>query len=89
MAWSLLVFSVPITNCRLTGPTYVMTVKVISASLKRIANELPDLNEAELLVIGKGLQACFELGRAWDEIPILVEEAKAPPVSAVRKRRTG
>ena len=61
-------------------------MKVVKNSLERIAQTLPDLSHEELLVVEQCLEDCFELGRAWDSIPILVKEAKAPTMIDQRKR---
>jgi hypothetical protein len=61
-------------------------MKIVKNSLERIAQTLPDLSHEEWLVVEECLEECFELGRAWDTIPILVKEAKPPPVVEERKQ---
>ena len=55
-----------------------MTSKVAQDALRRIANEIPDLEPDQLNFIGECLDDCFAVGKAWDDIPILIDEAEAP-----------
>ena len=57
-----------------------MTSKVAQDALRRIANEIPDLEPDQLNFIGECLEDCFAVGKAWDDIPILIDEAQAPRV---------
>ncbi len=50
----------------------------VTKSLVRISEELPNLGKEELKLVEKCLEDCFETGRTWDSIPILVHEANAP-----------
>ena len=45
-------------------------------SLKRISKELPNLSKKELELVENCLEDCFETGRTWDSIPILVHKPK-------------
>ena len=55
-----------------------MSSKVAQDALRRIANEIPTLDQEELDFIEECLEDCFAVGQAWDSIPILIHEAKAP-----------
>ena len=55
-----------------------MSTKVAQDALRRIANEIPELNQDQLAFIEDCLEDCFAVGQAWDDIPILIHEAKAP-----------
>ena len=50
----------------------------VAKSLIRISEELPNLGKEELKLVEKCLEDCFETGRTWDSIPILVQEAEVP-----------
>ena len=55
---------------------------VTKRSLAGIARRIPMLSQDELAFLQDCLSECFEIGRTWDTVPILVEEALPPgPVS--------
>ena len=62
-------------------------MRAISYSLNRIAERFPELSEEELAFFEECLEDCFEIGRTWDTIPILVQEAKPPSPQPARSRR--
>lgn len=61
---------------------------VTKRSLAGIARRMPTLSEEELAFLQDCLNECFEIGRTWDSVPILVQEARPPaPVSLGKYRR--
>ena len=55
-----------------------MRVDAVTKSLEQISKELPDLGKDELQLVERCLEDCFETGRTWDSIPILLHEAEVP-----------
>ncbi len=55
-----------------------MASKVAKDALRRISKEIPDLSGAQLGFIEACLDDCFEVGKAWDDIPVLIDEAQTP-----------
>ncbi len=53
-----------------------MRVDAVTKSLEQISKELPDIGKDELQLVERCLEDCFETGRTWDSIPILVHEAE-------------
>ncbi len=63
-------------------------MRAITYSLNRITERFPDLSEDEVAFFEECLEDCFEIGRTWDTIPILVKEAEPPaPVQNEKPRR--
>ncbi len=55
---------------------------VTKRSLAGIAKRMPTLSQDELAFLQDCLNECFEIGRTWDSVPMLVKEARPPaPVS--------
>lgn len=59
-------------------------MRAIAYSLNRISERFPELSEEELAFFEECLEDCFEIGRTWDSIPILVQEAKPPAPQPAR-----
>lgn len=55
-----------------------MASKVAKDALRRISKEIPELSAQQLALIEACLDDCFEVGKAWDSIPILINEAQPP-----------
>ena len=66
-----------------------MPTDAVEKSLERISRELPDLSKKDLKLVEQCLEDCFETGRTWDSIPILVHEAKAPKKAGKRRFSRG
>ena len=62
-----------------------MASKVAKDALRRISREIPSLSKPQLAFIEACLDDCFEVGKAWDDIPILINEAKAPRETKTQK----
>ncbi len=64
-------------------------MRAIAYSLNRITERYPDLSEDDLAFFEECLEDCFEIGRTWDAIPILVKEAEPPtPAEPAKSRRS-
>ncbi len=64
-------------------------MRAIEYSLNRITERFPGLSEDEVAFFEECLEDCFEIGRTWDAIPILVKEAEPPiPTEPAKPRRS-
>ena len=74
-------------NSFATWGVVVMHMDAVAKSLLRISKELPNLSKDELKLVEGCLEDCFEIGRTWDSVPILVHEAKGPQKIGKRRAR--